>query len=116
MKLSQVWEGWRNKLLPPAELKELIEKTAKERLEICEKCTYHSEVRSRKLGYKIRRPDVHCTHCGCTLSAKTRCLSCSCPIKLWEAVLSEEEDDKLIKELEDERDTQDKEGASQHID
>lgn len=62
---------------------------------ICEKCTYHSEVRKKKLGYKTIRTDVHCTHCGCTLSAKTKCLSCSCPLKLWKEVMTEEEEDKL---------------------
>lgn len=92
---SQIYEGWRNNLLPPKKLKQQINQVSKERMGICEKCTYHSEVRKKKLGYKTIRTDVHCTHCGCTLSAKTKCLSCSCPLKLWKEVMTEEEEDKL---------------------
>lgn len=50
------------------------------------------------LGYKSLRPDVHCTHCGCTLSAKTRCLSCSCPINLWKEVITKEEEENMKNE------------------
>lgn len=71
-------------------MKECIEEVAKERLSICEKCTFHSEVRKEKLNYKTVRFDVHCVNCGCTLSAKVRCLSCSCPDGLWEACVSKE--------------------------
>ena len=45
------------------------------------------------------RPDVHCTNCGCTLSAKTACLSCNCPINLWGPVASSEQHEHLQKEL-----------------
>jgi hypothetical protein len=34
----QIYEGWRNKLIPPAHLKDIIEETAKERMEICNGC------------------------------------------------------------------------------
>jgi hypothetical protein len=46
------------------------------------------------------RPDEHCTNCGCTLAAKTRCLSCECPLKKWMAVVkTHEEEQQLRKEL-----------------
>ena len=73
-KLNQIYEGWRNKLVPPEELKDVIEQVSAERLALCESCLYHS-----KFHNSIRLDD-HCTQCGCTLSAKTKCLSCSCPL------------------------------------
>jgi hypothetical protein len=45
------------------------------------------------------RPDAHCTHCGCTLSAKTKCLSCSCPINMWEALMTLEEEQEMLKTI-----------------
>jgi hypothetical protein len=82
-------------LFPAPELKEHIEKIANARMEICQGCTYHSEVRKKKLNYKTIRPDVHCVNCGCTLAAKTKCLSCSCPINLWGAAISKEQEDEI---------------------
>lgn len=89
-KLSQIYEGWRNNLLPPKELNEVINFTSQQRLAICEKCPFHSK------NYKTIRPDAHCTHCGCTLSAKTKCLSCSCPLNKWMAVVTEEQEDEML--------------------
>lgn len=88
---SQLYEGWRNNLVPPKRIREAIQKTSESRLLICEECSWHSK------NYKTVRPDAHCTHCGCTLSAKTKCLSCSCPINKWEAVATEEEAEELEK-------------------
>lgn len=78
---SQVYEGWKNKLLPVKELKPLIEEVAAERIAICEECEMHSK------HFKSVRLDAHCTDCGCTLSAKVRCLSCECPRNKWLAVI-----------------------------
>ena len=91
---SQIVEGWRNSIIPPKHLKELIEETSKERLQICETCPWHS---SNREGYTSMRPDEHCTDCGCTLSAKTKCLSCDCPLEVpkWKAVITEEEEEEL---------------------
>jgi hypothetical protein len=83
--MSQIIEGWRNNIIPPEELKDVISIASKERMDICNNCehisTKHSSI----------RPDVHCTNCGCTLSAKTKCLSCSCPLSKWKAVISKEQ-------------------------
>lgn len=77
MKLSEVYEGWRNHLLPPEDLEEVISTVSKLRLEICSTCEWHSK------NHDSKRPDDHCTKCGCTLIAKTKCLSCACPLKKW---------------------------------
>ena len=47
--------------------------------------------------HKSIRPDEHCTKCSCTLSAKTACLSCECPLMVpkWKAVLTEDEEEIL---------------------
>jgi len=37
--------------------------------------------------------------CGCSLSLKTRALSSDCPLGKWEAILTEEEEDKLNQKL-----------------
>ena|SRR5688572_14288229 len=103
MEFAQILEGWRNKLLPPKDLKELIEKVYQERIEICRGCPFFSENR-KKEGYKTKRPDEHCTNCGCTSAAKNRCLSCECPLegeeKKWYAITTQEEYDGIKRSLE----------------
>ena len=80
MSLGQIYEGWKNHLLPEERKKVFIEDISLERLAICNECEEHS---SNKKDYKSMRPDAHCTNCGCTLSAKTKCLTCECPLKKW---------------------------------
>ena len=92
---GQIYEGWRNKLVPPTEMKVLIHDVSEERLAICSKCPLHSKFHSTPL-----RPDSHCTDCGCNLDAKTSCLSCSCPQDKWTSVMtSPEEEDQLKKDV-----------------
>jgi len=88
---GQVLEGWRNNLIPPSNIKELIKQVGEERMAICEKCPHHSK------NHKTVRPDAHCTNCGCTLAAKTKCLSCQCPIKKWMPVATDEQAEELEK-------------------
>lgn len=92
MNLMQIYEGWKNNLIPEKELKQQIEKVGKDRMDICNGCFYHS---ANRPNYKSLRPDAHCTDCGCTLAAKTKCLSCSCPRGHWDAVVTKEEEDKM---------------------
>ena len=80
MSLGQIYEGWKNHLLPEERNKAFIEHFSQERLAICGACEEHS---SNKKDYKSLRLDAHCTNCGCTLSAKTKCLTCECPLKKW---------------------------------
>jgi len=86
MNFSQIYEGWRNKLVPPSHMKELINKVSDERMNTCRGCAMFSENRKVLDHYRTLRTDEHCTDCGCTLSAKTKCLSCECPRGLWKAV------------------------------
>lgn len=91
LNFSQIVEGWRNKLIPPAHLKELIEATAQQRISICRNCEHNST------KHKTMRPDEHCVECGCTLSAKTRCLSCACPLKKWTEIMTEKQEEQFKK-------------------
>lgn len=78
-------------MFPPKEMKALIKRVSEERLAICNECEHHSK------NKKTLRPDDHCTHCGCTLSAKTKCLSCSCPLEKWVALVSSDEEEQIKK-------------------
>ena len=82
---AHIYEGWRNHLVPPSEIKELILETSNERLAICNECEYNSKVAGK-------RGPARCMDCGCPLIAKTKCLSCYCelPSPRWDAVLTEE--------------------------
>jgi hypothetical protein len=92
---SQIYEGWRNKLVPPTEMKALIHDVSEERLAICSGCPLHSKFHKTPL-----RPDNHCTDCGCNLEAKTACLSCSCPQGKWKEVMANpDEEDQLKKDV-----------------
>jgi hypothetical protein len=94
--LSKIYEGWRNNLIPPAHLKTLIDTTYQERMAICLQCPHHSD-NAKKNGYTSVRPDAHCTNCGCTLAAKTKCLSCECPLQKWTAVVKTQEEEQKLK-------------------
>lgn len=76
----------------------MIENVYQERIKICRDCPFFSE-NKKKTGWKTRRHDEHCTDCGCTSSAKNRCLSCECPLegeeKKWRAVTTQEEYDAI---------------------
>lgn len=95
---AQIYEGWRNYLIPPEEIKEQILKVAALRTKICNGCEYNSKF------HKTMRPDEHCTDCGCTISAKVSCLSCECPLlePKWKAELTDEEE--VFLKTRDERD------------
>ncbi len=89
---NQILEGIKNKIFK----KEDVELIANERLHICIKCPYIDE-KGDKCYLKGTQPC--CSLCGCDLSLKTRALSAECDIKKWNAVLSEEEEDKLNESL-----------------
>lgn len=88
---SQIYEGWKNNLFPAADMKEHIKQVGKERMAICEECEFIST------KHESVRPDVHCIECGCTLAAKTKCLSCACPLNKWKAVVSSQEEEEQLK-------------------
>lgn len=95
---KQVLEGWRNDIFHAKDMEELIHKVSSERLLICQECPHNSN-RAKENGYKTIRPDYHCTICLCPLYKKTKCLSCECPEKKWEAVSSVAEQDEIFTKL-----------------
>lgn len=86
-KLTQMVEGWTNNLTPTQLLDKQVIDVSLTRMSICESCDKHSK------HHKSIRPDAHCTSCGCTLSAKTKCLSCECPLKKWLSVTKQTNDE-----------------------
>ena len=88
MKLLQIMEGWRNHLVPPKELKDIIDVVQKERLDICKDCAFNS----KRLHADSLSPE-HCVACGCVLVAKTACLSCKCPKEKWNEIDVKEKQD-----------------------
>lgn len=91
MDFSKIYEGWRNNLIPPKELKDQIASVGTFRMDICRGCSENS---INKKEHSLRM-DEHCTNCGCTLSAKTKCLSCRCPLNKWLEVATEKQDEQL---------------------
>lgn len=91
MILNDIYEGWKNHLLPSEFMKDTITNVSKERLAVCAACPFHSKF------HNSIRPDDHCTDCGCSLLPKTKCLSCSCPQNKWIAVLTPEEEQTVKK-------------------
>lgn len=62
-------------------------------MEICRNCEFDSK---NIPNYKnLTRPDEHCIKCGCTLAAKTKCMSCACPINKWTALVSAKEESEI---------------------
>jgi hypothetical protein len=89
---KNIFEGIKNKLFK----KENIEELAKQRLEICRSnvCGFYDK--EGKGENVIIKGSESCNNCGCNLELKTRCLHCACPIKLWDAVASEEDSEKIL--------------------
>ena len=106
MNFKHIYEGYRNLLVPASEMKGTIQKVREERLEICNNCPAHSKHHSTPLRF-----DAHCTKCGCNLDAKSSCLACSCPDEKWTAVISDEQEENLKKEVYG-PEANDKEGSS----
>ncbi len=94
MNFKQIYEGYKNLLVPSSEMKETIRSVSAERLVICNDCPFHSKHHNVPLRF-----DAHCTDCGCNLDAKSSCLSCSCPQNKWVALTTQDEEDALKKEI-----------------
>ena len=71
---------------------ELVEDIARMRHDICDECE-HLDTKGKKCALKGTQPC--CADCGCSLGFKTRSLSSSCPKGKWQAIVTEEEEDKL---------------------
>lgn len=94
---GKILEGIKNKVFK----KEHVEEIASERLKICQICP-HIDHAGTDCYVKGTHPC--CSKCGCSLALKLRSLSSGCGDEenpRWNAVLSEEEDDKLNEDLSD---------------
>lgn len=89
---KQIYEGYKNLIIPSADMKVAISQVRQERLNQCFDCPFHSKFHKTPL-----RPDDHCTECGCNLDAKTSCLTCECPKQKWLAVVSTIEEEEELK-------------------
>ena len=98
-KLTTLWnnkalilEGIKNYLFST----DTIEQIALERHTICQQCPNFDII-----GVNCLAPGTQpcCSNCGCSLKFKTRSLSSECPIGNWPALLSEEEENDLLKRL-----------------
>lgn len=91
-------------MLNAAFRKEKVEEIAKTRIAICEsnKCGSYDTAGA---GCMIPGTQPCCDErtggCGCSLEFKIRSLSSSCPKGFWEAVLTEEEENKLNQNSQD---------------
>lgn len=101
LNFKEIIEGWRNLLIPPKEMKVLIENVAQERRAICNTCPYNSS-NAKKDGYITIRMDEHCIKCGCPLASKTTALSSSCPLGFWTALTNEDERYEIEKQIKNE--------------
>lgn len=81
---NKILEGIRNNIFKKAD----VEHIAAERMETCLTCP-HLDTEGSKCMVPGTGPC--CGLCGCSLSLKTRALSASCDDKRWDAVLSEDE-------------------------
>ena len=58
-------------------------------MQLCNNCT------SKGSDCAVPGTAPCCNECGCSLTFKTRSLSSDCPLSKWEAIATEEEEDKL---------------------
>lgn len=102
-KVSEILEGWRNHIIPPDHLKDLIQEVSKTRLDICTPCEFNSTKNRIKLFSR-------CTQCGCPLIQKSKSLQSSCPINKWSPITSPEEEQAIKSAINGEKDSS--EGSS----
>jgi hypothetical protein len=106
MNFLEVFEGWKNDILPPERLKELIETISTERLTICTSCEAYDTTGS---GCAMPGLPTPCCNknikignhqgCGCPLQKKTKCLSCACPASKWLTISTAEQEEFINNKL-----------------
>lgn len=92
---KQILEGVGNSVFKKAKIEEI----AFDRMSICEQCPLVDKEGSKCM---ISGTAPCCSVCGCKLAFKTRSLSSECPHPdgpKWEAVLEQDEEDKLYKDI-----------------
>jgi len=93
---GQILEGITNSIFK----KEDVEEVAHQRMQICMDCHLYDV---HGTGCMVPGTQPCCDEtkggCGCSLKLKTRSMSSECPLNKWEALLTEEEEDKLNQKL-----------------
>jgi hypothetical protein len=93
---GEILEGIANSIFK----KEDVEEVAETRLQICKACDLYDDGGE---GCMVPGTAPCCNEkkggCGCSLKLKTRSLSSECPLKKWEAEISEHEEDLLNEKL-----------------
>lgn len=82
---AKIIEGITNSIIRD----EVIEEIARYRMELCGNCP------SKGSDCAVPGTAPCCNECGCSLTFKTRSLSSDCPLDKWQAIATEEEEDKL---------------------
>ena len=95
---NKILEGIRNNIFKKAD----VEHIAAERMSVCSTCPDLDTE-----GSKCMVPGTGpcCGLCGCSMSLKTRALSASCDAGKWEAVLTQDEQELLDRQISLEDDT-----------
>jgi len=90
--MDEVYEGIKNVIFK----KDHVEAIANERWKTCKNCPLVDLV-----GTECAAPGTEpcCSDCGCSLAFKLRSLSSSCPKEKWFAIMNEEQEEKLKKEI-----------------
>lgn len=93
---GEILEGISNSIFK----KEDVEEVAEHRINICKACELYDEPGE---GCFVPGTGPCCNEkkggCGCSLKLKTRSLSSECPLKKWDAEISEYEEDLLNQKL-----------------
>lgn len=71
--ITEIYSGWKNYAFKNP----VMEKIAKNRIDICVKC---KDPKTGKSGITKLKT---CRFCGCYIPAKTRSLTSKCPLKKW---------------------------------
>lgn len=82
---AKIIEGITNSIIRD----EIIEEIASYRRDVCDECP------SKGSECAVPGTAPCCNECGCSLTFKTRSLSSDCPLGKWQAIATEEEEDKL---------------------
>ena len=90
--IDKITEGIKNNIFK----KEHIEAVATDRFQICIKCSLFDAK-----GDDCLAPGTKpcCSDCGCSLAFKVRSLSSECPKGYWDALVTEEQEDIINKQI-----------------
>tara|TARA_R110000796_G_scaffold37734_2_gene95467 strand:- start:5500 stop:5826 length:327 start_codon:yes stop_codon:yes gene_type:complete len=91
---DKILEGITNKVFK----KEHVEAIAAERFKVCIGCSLFDAFGDNCL---VPGTQPCCSDCGCSLALKVRSLASECPKQYWDAVVSEEQEEIINKQIED---------------